>query len=99
MHKWLPWAFLKLLQNMLGQKLLKVVKNKKQIYCQKLPKKRRIKFRREALLSQKLNADLIFALNKVLQKTRIPTYILFCKVNYLQSRAILALFTEKSSAD
>lgn len=39
--------------------------------------KRRGIFQQEILLSQKSEADLIFALNKSLQKTRIPTYIQF----------------------
>ena len=40
MHRWLPWALAKLLPKMLKQKLLVVVENKKQIYCQKLSQKK-----------------------------------------------------------
>ena len=61
--------------------------------------KRRIIFRREALLSQKSEADLMLVLNKALQKTGMPTYIWFSRVDYLQSGAISMLLKEKSSAD
>ena len=63
------------------------------------PEKRRIIFRREALSSQKSEADLMLALNEALQKAGIPTYIRFSRVGYLQSGVISALLTEKSSAD
>ena len=61
--------------------------------------KRRVIFRREPSLSQKLEADLMLALNKSLQKAGIPAYIQFSRVEYSQSGAISALLTEKSNAE
>ncbi len=60
--------------------------------------KRRIIFHQKTLLSQKSEADLMLALNKSLQKTKIPAYIWFSRVSYLQFRAISTLLTEKSCA-
>ena len=45
--------------------------------------KRRIIFCQVALLPQKLEANLMFALNKSLQKTGIPAYTRFSRVSYL----------------
>ena len=61
------------------------------------PEKRRVIFRQEALSPQKLEADLMLALNKSLQKAEIPAYTRFTRVEYLQSLAIFTLLTEKSS--
>ena len=63
------------------------------------PEKRRIIFRQEVLSLQKLEVDLMLALNKLLQKTRIPTYTRFNRVEYSQSGAISVLLTEKSSTE
>lgn len=54
--------------------------------------KRRIIFQQKVLLSQKSEVDLMLALNKSLQKTRILIYIQFSKVGYLQFGVISALF-------
>ena len=61
--------------------------------------KRRVIFCQEFLLPQKSESDLMLALNKTLQKVGISTYTRFSKVEYSQSRAISALFTEKLSAE
>ena len=63
------------------------------------PKKKRVIFRREVLSPQKSEADLMLTLNESAQKTGIPIYTRFSRVGYLQSGAISALFTEKSSAE
>ena len=59
--------------------------------------KKQVIFRTEANFSQRSKANLIFVLNKLLQRAGIPTYTRFSKVRYLQSRAILVLFTKKSN--
>ena len=61
--------------------------------------KRRVIFRQEALSPQKLEADLMLALNEALQKAGISTYTRFSKVGYSQSGAISALRIKKSSAE
>ena len=61
------------------------------------PEKRRVIFRREVLLSQKSEAELMLALNKLLRKAGILTYTRFSRVGYSQFGAISALLTEKSS--
>ena len=61
------------------------------------PEKRRIIFSQEALPPQKSKADLMLALNKLLQKAGILAYTRFSRVRYLQSRAISALLIEKSN--
>lgn len=63
------------------------------------PEKRRVIFWREALSAQKSEADLMLALNESLQKASVPPHTRFSRVGYLQSGAISALLTEKSSAD
>lgn len=49
-------------------------------------------------MSQKLDVDLMLALNKLLQKFGIQAYNQFSRVKYLQSRVIFTLLTTKSSA-
>ena len=61
--------------------------------------KRRIIFRWKTLLPQTSEVDLILALNKSLQKARIPADTKFSRVRYLQSEVISTLFIEKSSAE
>lgn len=63
------------------------------------PEKRRVIFRREASSPQKLEADLMLALNESLQKTGITTYTRFSMVGYSQWGAISALLTEKFNAE
>ena len=63
------------------------------------PERRKVIFRREPTSLQKSEADLMLALNKSLQKAGIPAYTRFSRVGYLQSGAISALLTEKSSAE
>ncbi len=61
--------------------------------------KRKIIFCREALLPQKSEADLMLALNKLLQKAKIPAYTRFSIVRYLQSGTIFALLIKKSHTE
>lgn len=56
-------------------------------------------FQQELTSLQKSEANLILALNKLLEKTGILAYILFSKIRYLQFIAIFILLTEKSSAE
>ncbi len=63
------------------------------------PEKRRIIFRREPTSAQNSKADLMLILNESLQKAGIPAYIQFSRIGYLQSGAIFALLTEKSSVE
>lgn len=60
------------------------------------PQKRRVIFRRESVLPQKSEEDLMLVLNDSLQKAGVLAYIRF---SHAQSRAISALLTEKSSAE
>lgn len=63
------------------------------------PEKRRVIFRRDLALPQKLEADLMLVLNKLLQKVGVSAYTRFSKVGYFQSGSISALLMDKSNAE